>query len=107
ANRFLRHAASEIGLAHHPDELAAVDDGQPTYGVLLHRAHGFFDQIVGPDRDHLGGWTDLAYGGASGVAARGDDLHGHVAVGDHSLEVALAVAYRQGADVEFCHLPCR
>src|SRR5690242_3906395 len=49
----IRQGAGDVGLADHPDELAAVEHRQAAHRMVLHRADGVLDAVVGADGDDL------------------------------------------------------
>src|SRR3954447_22670769 len=89
----------DVSLADHANESVTVDDRQAPDPVLLHRADRLLSRVVGIDRDHFGLIGELADLDRLRVASLRQNLDHQVAVGDHALQVALAVTDGQRTQV--------
>jgi len=104
----LGHVRGQVALADDADNLAAVDHREAAHFLVLHRSQRLVDRVVGADGDDLGLISDVAGLGLLRILAFGDDLHGDVAVCDHSHQpIVIAHRHRAGIDLghDFRHFP--
>ncbi|KJY33545.1 hypothetical protein VR46_33530 [Streptomyces sp. NRRL S-444] len=95
--------ARHIRLRDDTDEPVPVDDRQPAYLVLAHRAHDLSGVVIGADGDRLT-LRQLSGLDLGRVLTDAQDLHDDVAVGQHALELVVRATDRQRTDAHLRHL---